>query len=121
MSPPGTGGVTVGPLGYNPLPVSPNAFPSAAAPFESPSWYAEAACHTLPADLFFPAGRTGSARELAEAAKRVCARCRVSQACLAFALETNQEYGVWGGTTEDERRALSRARLVPAIGRGAAR
>jgi WhiB family redox-sensing transcriptional regulator len=113
--------VTVGPLGYNPRPVSPNAFPSAAAPFESPSWYAEAACHTLPADLFFPAGRTGSARELAEAAKRVCARCRVSQACLAFALETNQEYGVWGGTTEDERRALSRARLVPAIGRGAAR
>ncbi len=29
-------------------------------------------------------------------------------ACLRYALETNQEYGIWGGTTEDERRALRR-------------
>ena len=28
--------------------------------------------------------------------------------CLLYALETNQATGVWGGTTEDERRALRR-------------
>ena len=77
-------------------------------PSEDPSWYDEAACHTLAPDLFFPRGRTGSAAELAEAAKRVCASCPVAGPCLEYALATNQEYGVWGGTTEDERRSLRR-------------
>ncbi len=78
------------------------------APHEDPSWYAEAACRTLPPDLFFPAGRTGSAATLAEGAKKVCERCPVAGPCLEFALQTNQEYGVWGGTTEDERRSIRR-------------
>jgi WhiB family redox-sensing transcriptional regulator len=28
--------------------------------------------------------------------------------CLDFAITTNQEYGVWGGTSEEERRVLRR-------------
>ena len=28
--------------------------------------------------------------------------------CLAWALETGQDAGVWGGMSEDERRALKR-------------
>ncbi|MHB1928125.1 MAG: WhiB family transcriptional regulator [Acidimicrobiales bacterium] len=89
---------------------------------EDPGWYAQAACHTLPPDLFFPAGRTGSGADLAEAAKRVCARCPVAGPCLEFALETNQEYGVWGGTTEEERRCLRRrARALGARPAGAPR
>jgi WhiB family redox-sensing transcriptional regulator len=41
-------------------------------------------------------------------AKAVCAGCPVRSACLVFALERDLE-GVWGGTTEDERRALRAA------------
>ena len=41
-----------------------------------------------------------------ESAKRVCHNCDAQKACLEFALATNQESGVWGGTTEDERRKL---------------
>lgn len=41
-------------------------------------------------------------------AKRLCATCPVKQQCLEAALE-NGEVGVWGGTTEQERRHLLRA------------
>ena len=44
-----------------------------------------------------------------ELAKAICATCPVQQECLDFALKTRQEFGIWGGTTEDERRALARA------------
>jgi len=38
-----------------------------------------------------------------------CGTCPVQQQCLDFALKTRQEFGIWGGTTEDERRTLNRA------------
>ncbi len=72
------------------------------------AWQSGASCRLLPPELFFPAGRTGRALEQADAAKAVCRGCPVAGACLRYALETNQEYGIWGGTTEDERRALRR-------------
>jgi WhiB family redox-sensing transcriptional regulator len=43
-----------------------------------------------------------------EQAKAVCRRCPVIQQCLAWALESGQDAGVWGGLSEDERRALKR-------------
>ena len=43
-----------------------------------------------------------------EEAKAVCRTCKVIDACLKCALDTNQDYGVWGGLSEDERRALKR-------------
>jgi WhiB family redox-sensing transcriptional regulator len=43
------------------------------------------------------------------AAKAVCARCPVREPCLDWALETNQGSGVWGGMSEDERRAYRRS------------
>ena len=43
-----------------------------------------------------------------EKAKAVCARCTVTEVCLQYALETGQDSGVWGGLSEDERRALKR-------------
>ena len=46
-----------------------------------------------------------------EAAKAVCARCDVRAECLSFATATVQDHGVWGGTSEEERRAARRARL----------
>ena len=44
------------------------------------------------------------------AAKEICARCPVVAECLAEALDNRIEWGVWGGMTERERRALLRAR-----------
>ena len=43
-----------------------------------------------------------------EEAKQVCRRCDVREQCLAWALEAGQDHGVWGGLSEDERRALKR-------------
>ena len=59
-------------------------------------------------DLFFPLGGSGAPLAQAEAAKQVCGPCGVQARCLQSALETNQTPGVWGGTNEDERRALRR-------------
>jgi WhiB family redox-sensing transcriptional regulator len=43
-----------------------------------------------------------------EQAKAVCHRCPVVQSCLDWALRSGQDSGVWGGLSEDERRALKR-------------
>ncbi len=72
-------------------------------------WRDASACQDVDTDLFFPVGATGSAVPQIEAAKAMCARCEAQDACLQFAVTTNQEYGVWGGTSEEERRQLRRA------------
>lgn len=72
------------------------------------AWRALAACRDSAPDLFFPIGATGMALEQIEAAREVCRACPVQAECLDFALETNQEAGIWGGTSEDERRRLRR-------------
>jgi WhiB family redox-sensing transcriptional regulator len=41
-------------------------------------------------------------------ARAVCADCGVRKECLEFALTTNQDCGVWGGTSEEERRDIRR-------------
>ena len=75
----------------------------------SDDWRDVAACQDTDPDLFFPVGTTGPAIEQIEAAKRVCDVCEAKQPCLEFALMTNQDSGVWGGTSEEERRSLRRA------------
>lgn len=58
-----------------------------------------AACRELDPELFFPVGTPGAPaydRAVGEATA-VCARCPVTDACLAFALDTAQEFGIWGG------------------------
>ena len=71
-------------------------------------WRHEAACRDEDPELFFPIGNTGPALAQIEEAKKVCNRCTVKDACLAWALESGQDAGVWGGLSEDERRALKR-------------
>jgi len=73
-------------------------------------WRSRASCTTEDPELFFPIGTTGPAVDQADAAKRICGGCVVREECLEFALATNQDAGVWGGMTEDERRTLKRAR-----------
>ena len=74
-------------------------------------WRSHAACRDFDCDLFFPNGTTGGFADDIAAAKRLCAQCPVIEPCLNFALVSNQEFGVWGGTSEDERRQLRRAWL----------
>jgi len=74
----------------------------------SSDWRHEAACREEDPELFFPIGNTGPAVLQAEEAKAVCRRCEVTETCLRWALDTGQDAGVWGGLSEDERRALKR-------------
>ncbi|MFD1667776.1 WhiB family transcriptional regulator [Streptomyces calvus] len=72
------------------------------------NWRNSAACRTEDPDLFFPIGTSGPALMQTEQAKAVCRGCPVREPCLEWALETGQSIGVWGGTSETERRALKR-------------
>jgi WhiB family redox-sensing transcriptional regulator len=71
-------------------------------------WRHRSACRDENPELFFPVGNTGPALQQIEEAKKVCQRCSVINECLKWALESGQEAGVWGGLSEDERRALKR-------------
>jgi WhiB family transcriptional regulator, redox-sensing transcriptional regulator len=66
------------------------------------SWRERAACLEAPTDLFFPdVGKTP------HEARAYCARCEVTAECVAFAIETNSESGIWGGLSRDQRRRIS--------------
>ncbi len=80
--------------------------------WEGERWRDRAACRSTAADLFFPIGRTPGAIDQIRTAKSVCRSCEVRETCLLYALETNQDSGIWGGTSEDERRKLRRAWLA---------
>ncbi len=71
-------------------------------------WRNRAACLDEEPELFFPIGNTGLALPQIEEAKAVCRRCEVAQTCLAWAIESGQDDGVWGGLSEGERRAVKR-------------
>ena len=73
-------------------------------------WVHHARCREEDPELFFPVGTTGPAAVQIEAAKSVCLTCEVRLECLEWAMATGQDSGIWGGMSEDERRALRRAR-----------
>jgi len=73
---------------------------------ERDDWRDLALCRDTDPDLFFPVGTTGPAIEQIENAKAVCQQCEAQAPCLEYALATNQDSGVWGGTSEEERRQL---------------
>jgi WhiB family transcriptional regulator, redox-sensing transcriptional regulator len=74
-------------------------------------WRARAACSGYPNTLFFPASDDADDAH-AEKAMAVCAVCPVIEDCLEYALETNQRAGIWGGTSERERKSLRRKWLA---------
>ena len=67
-------------------------------------WSARAACRTTDPDALFVQGAAQNR------AKALCSGCVVRTECLADALDNEVEFGVWGGMTERERRALLRRR-----------
>jgi WhiB family redox-sensing transcriptional regulator len=71
-------------------------------------WRHRAACRDVDPELFFPIGNTGPALMQIEEAKQVCRSCSAVDSCLKWALESGQDAGVWGGLSEDERRAFKR-------------
>jgi WhiB family redox-sensing transcriptional regulator len=70
-------------------------------------WRHHSACRDEDPELFFPEVKHG---EPVARPKRICQRCPVSSDCLAWALSTRQEFGVWGGMSSGERRAALRRR-----------
>jgi WhiB family redox-sensing transcriptional regulator len=75
-----------------------------------PDWPRRAACREADPDLFHDReNESEPARERREKrAKAVCARCPVRAECLADAEDTREAYGIRGGLTEAERRAIRR-------------
>jgi WhiB family redox-sensing transcriptional regulator len=72
------------------------------------NWRAVGSCRDSDPNLFYPLGRGRAAIEQTEVAKSVCRACPSREPCLAFALGTRQDLGVWGGTSPEDRRALIR-------------
>ena len=70
-----------------------------------PDWRDDAACRDEDPELFFAHDDATAQRALA-----ICAGCPVRDACLEHALANGERHGVWGGTTEHERRVLLRHR-----------
>lgn len=73
------------------------------------TWRDRARCRGMDPALFHP-GRGEDTTE----PKRVCAGCPVRDECLAYALANGEKLGVWGGTSERERRRLRRQRRTAA-------
>lgn len=78
----------------------------------STDWLDEAACASLDPELFF-------SHNYSDAAVETCEGCPVRGACLRYAIETNQEFGLWGGLSAQQRRTMGRryrktGELVPA-------
>ena len=70
------------------------------------NWHEDIACRDADPDLFFPIGTTGAALRQMEEAKRICRGCPAQAPCLAWALDHGVTDGVWGATTEGQRRAI---------------
>ena len=76
-----------------------------------PDWQERGLCRQVDPDLFYP--EKGSGLSSLRQARRICDRCPVKAECRQWALDQGEVYGVWGGTSESERRrirGLARAR-----------
>lgn len=70
-----------------------------------PPWHGQAACRNTGVNTFF----TGNT----DVALALCQRCVVRLDCLSHAVDNNELHGVWGGTTEKERRAIRSSGRLP--------
>jgi len=74
------------------------------------AWRDAAACTATDPELFFPIGTSGPALAQAAEALQICRGCPARHACLEWAIQTGADFGIWGGLSEDERRAIQRRR-----------
>lgn len=81
----------------------------AVAPTAPTGWVDQAACRDVPVDTFYPDQNARAGK-----AKAICERCTVRAECLAWGV-ANERYGIWGGTSEEERITIrKRARRLAA-------
>jgi WhiB family redox-sensing transcriptional regulator len=73
-------------------------------------WMGEGSCRDMDPAVFFPSDGIG-----VQAAQRVCDECPVRVPCLEYALANRVDHGVWGGTSERERRRILRRRRISAL------
>jgi WhiB family transcriptional regulator, redox-sensing transcriptional regulator len=69
------------------------------------AWMAQGACRGEDPGLFSPVSECGPSLRQTERARAICRRCPVVADCLRYAMGTGQE-GIWGATTDGERRAM---------------
>jgi WhiB family transcriptional regulator, redox-sensing transcriptional regulator len=72
------------------------------------SWMSSGACRSEDTRLFFPLTESGPSLRQIERARAICRHCPVLTTCLRYAMDTGQ-HGIWGATTDDERRAMQQA------------
>ena len=70
-------------------------------------WMAGGKCTDIPPSTFFPSDGVG-----VEVARKICQDCPVKEPCLEYALINRIDHGVWGGTSERERRRILRSRRL---------
>lgn len=72
---------------------------------QRPAWHARAACRGAGPDAWYP-----THGQSPWPGKAVCATCEVREDCLAEAVATpgTEDFGIWGGTSQRERRLLRR-------------
>lgn len=100
-------------MSWEPEPLGDGSYPRGAyedtigvKPGLSLAWQADAECLSANPRLFYPARG-----EDTTPAKAICARCPVKAQCLDFAIENVEKFGIWGGTSEKERRVIRRDRF----------
>lgn len=71
------------------------------------SWMVKGRCAHMSPSLFFPSDGVG-----VEVARKICGDCPVRTPCLEYALAQRIDHGVWGGTSERQRRRILRARRI---------
>jgi len=70
-------------------------------------WQLRAACRGPNQVIFFPPSqleRRSDKRRREQRAKEICSTCSVQTDCLGYALDIREQHGIWGGSTENERR-----------------
>lgn len=70
-------------------------------------WMEQGNCRSVAPEVFFPSDGVG-----VDQARRICVGCPVATECLDYALAHHIDHGVWGGTSERERRRIARSRRL---------
>lgn len=77
-------------------------------------WQAEALCKAKSNSIWFPPESADRKKKIDDAkAKSICKQCPVQQPCLEYAVANREYWGVWGGTTFEERKHLMNKRDNP--------
>lgn len=89
-----------------------NSSPDRHVPFNHEDWRMQARCVDEDTNRFYyPDGAHKAAKaQIARVAKNICYTCPVVDECKEWAFDTEQEHGIWGATTEEERNIVFKRR-----------